>query len=115
MRELRDLQTELREMAGAMNEWPALDPNSRALRRTAKASAVMWACDEELGKIARAMDAAARRLESITRRLESDGKRFAAHGLIIRRSRRRKNETRVAHLGGAAHAMRLARGGPRDG
>ena len=106
MRELRDLQTELREMAGAMNEWPALDPNSRALRRTAKASAVMWACDEELGKIARAMDAAARRLESITRRLESDGKRFAAHGLTFDEADVEK--TRHASLTLAERHMRCA-------
>ena len=106
MRELRDLQTELREMAGAMNEWPALDPNSRALRRTAKASAVMWACDEELGKIARAMDAAARRLESITRRLESDGKRFAAHGLSFDEADVEK--TRHASLTLAERHMRCA-------
>lgn len=106
MRELRDLQTELREMAGAMNEWPALDPNSRALRRTAKSSAVMWACDEELGKIARAMDAAARRLESITRRLESDGKRFAAHGLTFDEADVEK--TRHASLTLAERHMRCA-------
>ena len=106
MRELRDLQTELREMAGAMNEWPALDPNSRALRRTAKASAVMWACDEELGKIARAMDAAARRLESITRRLESDGKRFEAHGLTFDEADVEK--TRHASLTLAERHMRCA-------
>ena len=106
MRELRDLQTELREMAGAMNEWPALDPNSRALRRTAKASAVMWACDEELGKIARAMDAAARRLESITRRLESDGKRFAAHWLTFDEADVEK--TRHASLTLAERHMRCA-------
>ena len=106
MRELRDLQTELREMAGAMNEWPALDPNSRALRRTAKASAVMWACDEELGKIARVMDAAARRLESITRRLESDGKRFAAHGLTFDEADVEK--TRHASLTLAERHMRCA-------
>ena len=106
MRELRDLQTELREMAGAMNEWPALDPNSRALRRTAKASAVMWACEEELGKIARAMDAAARRLESITRRLESDGKRFAAHGLTFDEADVEK--TRHASLTLAERHMRCA-------
>ena len=106
MRELRDLQTELREMAGAMNEWPALDPNSRALRRTAKASAVMWACDEELGKIGRAMNAAARRLESITRRLESDGKRFAAHGLTFDEADVEK--TRHASLTLAERHMRCA-------
>lgn len=81
MRELCHLLAELDEMAHAARQWPRLDPNSRALRRSAKAAAVMWACDEERGKISRAADAMRRRIESIERTIAADVARFARHGL----------------------------------
>ena len=81
MRELRHLLAELDEMARAARQWPRLDPNSRALRTSAKASTVMWACDEERGKISRAADAMRRRIESIERTIAADAARFARHGL----------------------------------
>lgn len=81
MRELSHLLAELDEMAHAARQWPRLDPNSRALRTSAKAAAVMWACDEERGKISRAADAMRRRIESIERTIAADVARFARHGL----------------------------------
>ena len=81
MRELSHLLAELDEMAHAARQWPRLDPNSRALRTSAKAAAVMWACDEERGKISRAADATRRRIESIERTVAADAARFAGHGL----------------------------------
>ena len=81
MRELRHLLAELDEMARAARQWPRLDVNSRALRSSAKASTVMWACDEERGKISRAADATRRRIESIERTVAADAARFAGHGL----------------------------------
>ena len=81
MRELSHLLAELDEMAHAARQWPRLDPNSRALRTSAKAAAVMWACDEERGKISRAADAMRRRIESIERTIAADVARFARHRL----------------------------------
>ena len=81
MRELCHLLAELDEMARAARQWPRLDPNSRALRSSAKAATVAWACDEERGKISRFADAMRRRIESIERTAAADVARFAGHGL----------------------------------
>ena len=81
MRELRHLLAELDEMARAARQWPRLELNSRALRSSAKYSTVVWACDEERGKISRAADATRRRIESIERTVAADIARFAGHGL----------------------------------